>query len=164
MRPLLPLFALLLPLGASAAEVHVQIRNAKLKRSAQWYAATVGEAAYGAALEVLQTSGDWHKVSAGPAAGWIHKSAVSSKKVKIGRAATVGSRQTSADEVTLAGKGFNKLEKDYRHGGGAGNLEAVDAMEARSVDEAELASFLRKGGLLPRARKKKAPSAEAAEP
>ena len=79
---------------------------------------------------------------------------MSSKKAKKSRASTVGSTKTSAEDVTLAGKGFSELEADYRKNGENVNLEAIDAMEARSVDEAGLMSFLRKGALLPQSPKR----------
>jgi len=140
--------------AAFAEQVHVQIANAKLKKAPQWFAATVDEPALGDTLEVLKKTGDWCQVKAGNTTGWIHKSAVSSKKAKKSRASTVGSTKTSAEDVTLAGKGFSELEADYRKNGENVNLEAIDAMEARSVDEAGLMSFLRKGALLPQSPKR----------
>lgn len=139
--------------AAFAEQVHVQIANAKLKKAPQWFAATVAEPALNEPLEVLKKAGDWYRVAAGATTGWIHKSAVSAKKAKKSRASTVGSTKTSADDVTLAGKGFNELEAGYRKNGGTVNLEAIDAMEARSVDEARLLSFLSKGALLPKSAK-----------
>jgi hypothetical protein len=140
--------------SAFAEQVHVQIANAKLKKSPQWFAATVAEPALEASLEVFKKAGDWYQVKAGGTKGWIHKSAVTAKKVKKSRASSVGSAQTSADDITLAGKGFNELEAGYRKSGETVNLEAIDAMEARSVDEAGVMAFLRKGALLPRSAKK----------
>lgn len=148
------LFSLLAGAAVFAEQVHVQIANAKLKKSPQWFAATVAEPALNDTLEVLKKTGDWYKVQAGEAAGWIHKSAVSVKKLKKSKASSVGSAKTSADDITLAGKGFNELEADYRKSGESVNLEAIDAMEARSVDEAAVMAFLSKGSLLPRSGKK----------
>jgi len=149
------LMALLAGAAAFAEQVHVQIANARLKKSPQWFAATVAEPSLGAPLEVVKLTGDWYKVQAGETAGWIHKSAVSAKKLKKSKASSVGSTKTSADDITLAGKGFNTLEADYRKSGESVNLEAIDALEARSVDEAKLLLFLRQGALLPPKAKKK---------
>lgn len=150
------IFLLTLLAGAAfCAQVHVQIANAKLKKSAQWFAATVAEPALGDALEVVKQTGDWYRVKAGDVTGWIHKSAVTTKKPKKSKASTVGSTKTTADDVTLAGKGFNELEADYRKSGETVNLEAIDAMEARTVEDAKLAAFLRNGALLPKASKAK---------
>lgn len=148
------LIALLAGAAAFAEQVHVQIASAKLKRSPQWFAATVAEPALNEPLEVLKKAGDWYQVKAGDKTGWIHKSAVSAKKLKKSKASTVGTTQTSADDITLAGKGFNEIEADYRKSGETVNLEAIDAMEARSVDEAAVMAFLSKGSLLPRSGKK----------
>lgn len=151
---LIVVLAVLAGAAAFGAQVHVQIASAKLKKSPQWFAATVAEPALGDTLNVLKKAGCWYQVKAGDTTGWIHKSAVTGKKTKKSRASTVGSTQTSADDITLAGKGFNELEADYRKNGGTVNFEAIDAMEARSVDEARLISFLRKGALLPKSAKK----------
>ncbi|MDO8803269.1 MAG: SH3 domain-containing protein [Elusimicrobiota bacterium] len=148
------MLAVLATVAAFAGQVHVQIANAKLKKSPQWFAATVAEPALDDTLEVLKTTGDWYQVKADDTTGWIHKSAVTAKKAKKSRASSVGSSQTSADDITLAGKGFNELEAGYRKSGETVNLEAIDAMEARSVDEARLLSFLRKGALLPKSAKR----------
>jgi len=148
------LLAVLSSVAAFGEQVHVQIANAKLKKSPQWFTATVEEPALGDTLDVLKKAGDWYQVKAGDMTGWIHKSAVTTKKAKKSRASTVGSTQTSADDITLAGKGFNELEADYRKSGETVNLEAIDAMEARSVEEDKLMLFLRKGALLPKSAKK----------
>lgn len=146
--------AVLAGAAAFAEQVQVQIANAKLKRSPQWFAPTVAEPALDEPLDVVKKTGDWYQVKAGAATGWIHKSAVTARKAKKSRASTVGSTKTSAEDVTLAGKGFNELEAGYRKNGENVNLEAIDAMEARSVDEARLLSFLRQGALLPKSAKR----------
>lgn len=136
--------------AAFAGQVHIQIAQAKLKKSPQWFSATVAEPALGDTLEVVKKAGEWYQVKTGNVAGWIHNSAVTARKPKKSRASTVGSATTSADDITLAGKGFSELEAGYSKKGGTVNLEAIDAMEARSVDEARLLSFLRQGELLPK--------------
>lgn len=141
--------AVLAGAAAFAEQVQVQIVNAKLKKSPQWFSATVAEPALDEPLQVFKKTGDWYQVKTGETTGWIHKSAVTAKKAKKSRASTVGSTKTSAEDITLAGKGFNELEAGYRKNGETVNLEAIDAMEARTVDEAGLLSFLRKGALLP---------------
>ena len=151
---LMAALAVLAGAAAFAEQVHVQIANAKLKKAPQWFAATVAEPALGNPLDVVKKTGDWYQVKAGDTTGWIHKSAVTAKKAKKSRASTVGSTKTSAEDITLAGKGFNELEAGYRKNGENVNLEAIDAMEARSVDETKLMSFLRKGALLPKSAKR----------
>lgn len=151
---LMTTLAVLAGAAAFGEQVHVQIANAKVKKAAQWFAPTVAEPAFADTLEVLKKAGDWYQVQAGEKTGWIHKSAVTAKKIKKSRASTVGSTQTSADDVTLAGKGFTELEGTYRKDGGKGNLEALDAMQGRSVTEDKVLVFLRAGALRPKQAKR----------
>jgi len=51
--------------AAFAEQVHVQIANARLKKSPQWFAATVAEPVLNDPLEVLKKAGDWYQVKAG---------------------------------------------------------------------------------------------------
>ena len=80
--------------------------------------------------------------------GYIHASAVTAKKVKVSGDSVGGG--ASAEEVTLAGKGFNaQVEKSYGAKNGAADFSGVNAMERREISEAAVLEFMRSGGLLP---------------
>jgi hypothetical protein len=144
-RPLLALAAVLSAAAASAATVTVLVQQTALRKRAQSYAPSVGTARLGQKFETLGLEAGFYKTSA----GYLHSSAVTAKKVRLGSADSVGG-DASAEEITLAGKGFNaQVEKAYGDkNGGAVNFSAVNAMERRSVDEGALFDFLRAGGLL----------------
>lgn len=143
------LFALAACLSASAAlaaTVTVLVQETALRKRAQSYAPSVGTARLGQKYETSGLESGFYKTKA----GYIHSSAVTERKVRLGSADSV-SGGTSTEEITLAGKGFNaQVEKAYGDKNGAEvNFSAVNAMERRSVSEAALFDFLRAGGLLP---------------
>ena len=146
MRRLLTAAVLLLSAGAAlAATVTVLVQETALRKRPQSYAASVGTARLGQKYETLGLESGFYKTSA----GYIHSSAVTERRARLGSGDAVGGGAT-ADEVTLAGKGFNaQVEKSYADKNGSANFAAVNAMERRSIDESPLFEFLRAGSLLP---------------
>jgi len=142
---LLIAFALALTAAAAyASTITVLVQQTALRKRPQSYSPSVGTAKLGQRFESSGLEAGFHKTPA----GYIHSSAVTERKVKLGSADSVGG-SASAEEVTLAGKGFNaQVEKSYGAKNGEVNFAAVNAMERRSVPEAELFDFLRAGGLM----------------
>lgn len=131
--------------AAAASTITVLVQETALRKRAQSYAPSVGTARLGQKLEASGLESGFYKTGS----GYIHASAVTERKVKTGSAGSVGGT-ASAEEVTLAGKGFNaQVEKSYGEKNGAANFAAVNAMERRSVPETALFDFLRSGGLMP---------------
>lgn len=130
--------------AAYASTVTVLVQETALRKRAQSYSPSVGVARLGQKFESLGVEAGFHKT----ASGYIHSSAVTTRKAGLSGGDGVGGSAT-ADEVTLAGKGFNaQVEKSYGQKNGSVNFAAVNAMERRSVPEAELFDFLRAGGLM----------------
>jgi hypothetical protein len=78
--------------------------------------------------------------------GWVHGSAVEEPSFSLTARRTAGTG-TTADEVALAGKGFNEqVEQQYRQ---TTDLDYtwVDRMAAMKVSEAEMEQFLKQGKL-----------------
>lgn len=141
------LLAAVLALTAAAAyasTITVLVQQTALRKRPQSYSPSVGTAKLGQRYESSGLEAGFHKTPS----GYIHASAVTAKKVSLGKADSVGGT-ASAEEITLAGKGFNaQVEKSYGENNAGANFAAVNAMERRSVSEAELFAFLRAGGLL----------------
>ena len=141
------LLAAALALSAAAAyatTITVLVQETALRKRAQSYAPSLGTARLGQKFESEGLESGFYKTSS----GYIHSSAVTAKKVSLGSDDSVGG-SASAEEVTLAGKGFNaQVEKSYGNKNGAVNFGAVNAMERRSVGETALFEFLRAGGLM----------------
>lgn len=131
--------------AAYASTITVLVQETSLRKRPQSYSPSVGVARLGQKLESLGVEAGFHKTPS----GYIHSSAVTTRKASLSGGDGVGGSAT-ADEVTLAGKGFNaQVEKSYgAKNGSAVDFAAVNAMERRSVPEAVLFEFLRAGGLM----------------
>src|SRR5262245_18511462 len=100
---------LLLPVAGLSATITVLVQETTLRKRPQSYAPAVGVARRGRTFEPPGLESGFYKTDS----GYIHSSAVTSKKVRLGSASSVGGG-ASAEEVTLAGKGFNaQVEKSY---------------------------------------------------
>lgn len=123
----------------------VVVEEAQLRTKPQFYAPAAGRVKLGQKLEGGSLSAGWYSVDG----AFIHESAVTSKKVKLSGAKSVGEGGASAEEITLAGKGFNaEVEKSYRKTRKDVNFGAVDSMERRKASDGAMVSFLKAGGLL----------------
>ncbi|MDE2491413.1 MAG: hypothetical protein KGM24_11225 [Elusimicrobia bacterium] len=133
-------------LGASAAvaaTITVLVRETRIRRRPQFYAPAVATARLGEKFDAEGPENGWYKT----ARGYIHESAVTAKRVRVDSAGSVGGG-ASAEELTLAGKGFNaQVESAYAAGHPNADYRAVDAMARRTVSDAELLRFAREGGL-----------------
>lgn len=127
-----------------AATVTVLVSETAVRKRPQFFAPSVAKAKLGQTFEASGPSEGWFKTDG----GYIHQSAVTAKKVHIAAGGSVGGTAT-AEEVTLAGKGFNaQVEKSYGSRNASADFGAVDSMERRTVGESALFDFLRAGGLL----------------
>lgn len=132
---------------AQAEEVHIKVRSAKVKATPQYWAPAVGTLKYGDTLEQLSMEGGWLKVKFSGKTGYLHESAVTTKKVII-QSNAKGTSNTNISEVVLAGKGFSKAtERQVALTDGTLNFKAVDAMERIKVSEAAIGEFIRAGKL-----------------
>lgn len=131
----------------AAETLKVTVKTSKLRKSPKFYARSVATVKFGDSLQKLMEQGDWiQATTTAGITGWIHSSAVTKPKFSL----TAGRRaqeETTADEVALAGKGFNEqVEREYRQ---QTNLDYtwVDRMAQITVSETEMERFLREGKL-----------------
>ncbi len=137
----------LLAAGAFADTVTVQVQEARVRKEPRFFSSSVATVELGDKLEVLSTSDDWLEVTAGSQRGYVHTSSVTTKKVSLTTTKEVGA-ETTAEEVTLAGKGFNKeVEDQYKKEHPSYDFAAVDKIVARRPSERDLTKFRREGRL-----------------
>ena len=121
-------------------------RNVRLKSSTGFFASTRGTLSYGEQLTVLQVSGKWvevRSVSQASLSGWMQSANLTARRIT----ASAGTDTTSAREIALAGKGFDRdVENAYR-GRGSLNYADVDRTETMTVSEDVLYRFLTDGHL-----------------
>lgn len=132
-----------------AETVVVRVQTTSLRKDPKFYAAAVAALKAGDSLEKLSAQGGWVQVktSAG-VVGWVHSSAVETKKFSLMSVGGTMKTQASASEVALAGKGFNKqVEDSYKAKHTAADFAAVDRMLKMAVSPAEVEAFVKKGKL-----------------
>ena len=129
--------------------MYVATRTLALKSSTSLFASTRATLQYGAQVTVLQVSGtgsaQWVEVRSAAnssQSGWTKTANLSARSI----VASSGT-SASAQEVALAGKGFNQeIENAYKAEGNL-NYAAVDAMEQQEVDMNQLRTFIVEGRL-----------------
>ena len=128
----------------------VKVKETKLKSSPQFFASTVVSLNAGAQLEKIETQGSWVKVkTSNGAVGWLHLSAVQDRKFSLLAVSSPTKTGATADEVALAGKGFNKQVEDaYKSKNTDVDFLWVDRMLKIIISENDLLAFLKGGRLV----------------
>jgi hypothetical protein len=125
--------------------MYVTAKTIEVKSSTAFFADTLGTLPYGAPVSILQEYGRWAliKSSEPPGlSGWVAAASLTSKRIIVS-----SSTSASANEIALAGKGFNQeVENAYRQNGTL-NYDAIDALEAIRIPSRQLFSFLQEGRL-----------------
>jgi hypothetical protein len=133
---------------AMAASVKVVTQQAVIRNDKRFFAPPVATVAYGEVLQELTREGDWLRVQYRGNQGWIHVSAVEEQKVNLSPLMTSKAKETSRDEVALAGKGFTpEVEKAFRAKNPQMKYDLVDRIEGYRVSMEELHLFVQDGWL-----------------
>jgi hypothetical protein len=129
----------------------VQVKAAQVRGKPSFLGPVVATLAYGDQVEAIQQSGDWAQVrTASRQEGWLHQSALSSKRILLNAGGADAKGAASSQEVALAGKGFNSdVERQFR--GKNPNLDFawVDRMERITVSAQQSVAFLQAGEVRP---------------
>lgn len=138
-------------LAADPTSMSVQVRTTPLRATPSFLGTLLVSLNYGDRLQVLEKQGDWSKVSApGGQAGWVHSSALTKKKVVLKAGDQATQTSASADELALAGKGFNAaVEADFKAKNRNIDFTWVDRMERIKVATGAMQQFLKDGGIQP---------------
>ncbi len=143
---------MVLVLAATAfavSQLTVQVSQSRIRKDAKFWAPSVASVSAGDQLSEIRRKGDWVEVrTESGASGWIHSSAVTSKKLKLGAGSETAARETSADEISLAGKGFTEeVEEEYKKSNDELDFDGVDRMSTLTVSDEDLGRFLEEGHL-----------------
>ena len=130
-----------------ADTMSVQVKKSSLRDRPSFLGKMVGKVTYGQELEVIEKKSTWLKVRSEDVTGWLHPSALTSKKIYLQSGEKDVSRTAGTGEMALAGKGFNEeVEKEFRKDTEL-NYEAVDQIESYEVSNHDKFYFIRDGGL-----------------
>jgi uncharacterized protein YgiM (DUF1202 family) len=132
-----------------AETLTVKVRSTSLRSAPKFYAASVQALQAGDKVEKISTQDGWIQVrTSGGAVGWVHSSAVAVPKFDLMASNQGPKTQASADEIALAGKGFNKqVEENYRAKHGELSFVWVDKMLKIEISAAMVEAFLKAGRL-----------------
>ena len=132
-----------------AENLYVKVQSARLRKEPKFYSATIVFLKAGESVEKISSQAGWYLVkTAGGIKGWLHSSAVQSKKVDLVTMDKSLKAKASADEVALASKGFNEqVEKEYKARHKDISFAWVDRMLAFKVSPEQLRKFLKEGKL-----------------
>lgn len=135
--------------GFAAKQMSIQIKQAQLRAQPSPLGRIEGTVLYGDLVDMLEEQTDWALVGVPGSSlkGWVHKSALSTKKLVLQTGST--STSASTDEIVLAGKGFNaQVEERYKQANQELNYARIDQMEREFiVSPQSIHQFLQEGGL-----------------
>lgn len=127
----------------------VKVQSTYVRQEPKFYSPPVATLRAGESVTQISSQAGWFKVKTSKGIeGWIHSQAVQTGKFTV--AAMDKSLKTSAtaDEVALAGKGFNKqVEDEYKSRNKGMNFDEVERMLKIKVAPDELRRFLMAGRL-----------------
>lgn len=134
-------------LAATATIMSVQINKAVLRDAPTPLGKVVTSLAYCDKVTVQSQNGAWMQVTGNNQSGWIHSSALTTKKIEMkGEAAT--KTTASSSEMALAGKGFNPdVEKQFKENHKEIDFAPIDKIEKIKIPIADIQAFAREGKL-----------------
>jgi hypothetical protein len=135
--------------GMAAERMQIQVKQAQLRAQPSFLGKIEATLLYGDQVEVLEEQTDWSRVVVPETSisGWIHTSALTTKKLTLQAGST--ETGTSSDELVLAGKGFNaQVEERYKQENQELNYARIDQMEREYLFSPQaIREFLLDGGL-----------------
>jgi len=127
----------------------VKVKTTYLRKEPLFYSQTIAALQAGQSLEKISSQGSWLKVKTSSGlVGWVHLSAVQQKKFSLLAMDKTLKTKTSADEVALAAKGFNKqVEDKYRARHKNLSYAWIERMLRFKLTPAQIKVFLKEGKL-----------------
>ncbi len=136
--------------AAHGETMSVQVKAGELRSTPSFLGKVLSRLPYATQVAVSGERGDWLRVSGGGTQGWMHRSALSQKKIVFKAGAANVDQYATSDELSLAGKGFNEeVEAAYKARNPGANFAWIDRMEAVTVSQNEMIRFLQAGQVSP---------------
>lgn len=149
---LLVVVVVLIAYAAGPKLVSVQVKEGHVRSAPSFLGTVIAKVAYGDRLELLGKDGAWAKVglTGKGRQGWMHSSAITTKKIVLKAGAKNVEQTASSDEIALAGKGFNAdVEREFKAKRKDANFAWIDQMEKIVVSQAQMQEFVEFGDLSP---------------
>lgn len=132
--------------------MNVQVRKGQLRSTPSYLSRVTATVKYTDRVAVFNEQNGWLRVRpvAGGAEGWIHKTALTRKKLTLTSGEIDATRTVSTEEQALAGKGFNAdVEAEFKNRNEAMDFTWVDRMEKITIPVSTLTQFLKAGAVRP---------------
>lgn len=132
-----------------AETLMVKVQTTHLRKEPKFYASTIVVLKAGEVVEKIGEANGWYKVrTAKGVVGWLHSSAVQTGKFDLAAMDKSLTTKATADEISLAAKGFSKqVEDDYKAKHSEADFAGVDRMLKVKVSQNQLLKFLKEGKL-----------------
>ncbi len=133
-----------------AETLFVKVQTTYVRKEPKFYSPAVATLQAGESVTQIAAEAGWFKVrTAKGTEGWIHSSAVQTGKFAVAAVDQSLKTGATAEEVALAGKGFNKqVEEEYKNRNKEVNFLEVDRMLKIKISPDELRKFLMEGKLV----------------
>jgi len=126
----------------------VQVKETQLRATPSHLGKIMVRAPYGARVTILEERGDWKKAAYGSYRGWVHASALTTKRIVLTAGKTAQTGAVGQDEIALAGKGFNQeVENRYRANNKNLDYTWINRMETFNVTPEQIETFVSEGRL-----------------
>lgn len=138
--------------GAADSLMSIQIKAAQVRATPSFLGKITAALNYGDRVAAIATKDAWVKVrvSARNMEGWLHNSALTSKKIILKPGAADVDQFAGSDELALAGKGFsNQVEGEFKSRNPQLDYAWINRMEQVVVSQAQMEQFLKDGLLSP---------------
>ena len=143
------LFVAGLSIAQTPKQMSVTVKETQVRATPSYLGKTLAVLAYGDQVNVLAEQAGWARVRLPSGEGWVHLSALSSKRIALQSGSQNVGTGASSGEVALAGKGFNQeVENKYKQDNQL-DYAWVDRMGAFTVSAEEVVAFLEQGELNP---------------
>jgi len=127
----------------------VKVQTTYVRKEPKYYSSPVATLNAGDSVTQISAQAGWFKVRTSKGIeGWIHSQSVATGKFKVAAMDKSLKMSATADEVALAGKGFNKqVEDEYKSRNLGISFAEVERMLRIKVTPDELRRFLMDGKL-----------------
>ena len=138
-------------LAAGWPSMSVQVKKGDVRSTPSFLGKIVARLSYGDPVRVQGAKGPWMLVDLVDSGnGWIHKSALTRKKIVLRAGQTDAQQTTDSDEIALAGKGFNEqVEGEFKAQNPNIDYTWIDKMENIVISRKQMLEFLQEGDLNP---------------
>lgn len=129
----------------------VQVQEGQLRATPSHFGKITAKIFYGDGVTILEEKGDWKRVSVadGKGQGWLHGSALTSKRPILKAGRSQAGTSVSQDEIALAGKGFSEeVEKEYRKSNANLDYAWINRMETIRISPRQMENFIEDGRLV----------------